>query len=78
MHACMRCYCCSSPSAALLCACSTCFLLNFSSALLVSAVCRHGPKRPDYLADFWKVLSWQAVSRNYAAAAAGNINALVA
>jgi hypothetical protein len=39
--------------------------------------CRHGPKRAGYLADFWKVLSWQAVSSNYASAAAGDVAALV-
>ncbi|WIA40296.1 hypothetical protein OEZ86_013667 [Tetradesmus obliquus] len=39
---------------------------------------KHGPKRPEYLADFWKVLSWQQVSANYAAALAGNVAAMVA
>ncbi|KAF6253843.1 superoxide dismutase [Scenedesmus sp. NREL 46B-D3] len=39
---------------------------------------KHGPKRPAYLNDFWDVLSWQAVSSNYANAASGKVNALVA
>lgn len=40
--------------------------------------CRHGPKRAAYLADFWKVVDWAQVSKNFAAAKAGTIQALVA
>jgi hypothetical protein len=46
-------------------------------SLAACCCCRHGPKRAGYLADFWKVLSWQAVSSNYASAAAGDVAALV-
>jgi superoxide dismutase len=46
--------------------------------LAACCCCRHGPKRADYLNDFWKVLSWQAVSSNYADAQAGNVQNIVA
>lgn len=39
---------------------------------------RHGPKRAAYLGDFWKVVDWAQVSKNFAAAKAGNVKALVA
>lgn len=32
---------------------------------------RHGPARANYLKDWWRVVNWQQVSRNYAAAVAG-------
>jgi len=39
---------------------------------------KHGPKRAAYLADFWKVVDWAQVSKNFAAAKAGQVQALVA
>lgn len=46
--------------------------------LLLLLSCRHGPKRAAYIADFWKVVDWAQVSKNFAAAKAGKIQSLVA
>jgi hypothetical protein len=40
--------------------------------------CRHGPKRAAYIGDFWKVVDWAQVSKNFAAAKAGKIQLMVA
>lgn len=42
-----------------------------------ACACRHGPKRADYIGDFWKVVNWDQVSKNFAAAKAGKVQALV-
>jgi superoxide dismutase len=39
--------------------------------------CRHGPKRAAYLADFWKVVDWAQVSKNFDNAKAGKVQAMV-
>jgi len=39
---------------------------------------KHGPKRADYIGDFWKVVDWAQVSKNFASAKAGSVQALVA
>lgn len=39
--------------------------------------CRHGPKRAAYLADFWKVVDWSQVSKNFGNAKAGKIQSMV-
>jgi hypothetical protein len=31
-------------------------------------LCRHGPKRADWVSTFWRVLDWSKVSENYQAA----------
>jgi len=38
---------------------------------------KHGPKRADYVTSFWSVVDWDQVSKNYAAAKAGKVQALV-
>jgi len=39
---------------------------------------KHGPKRAAYIGDFWKVVDWAQVSKNFADAKKGNVQALVA
>jgi len=38
---------------------------------------KHGPKRAAYIGDFWKAVDWAQVSKNFAAAKAGQVQALV-
>lgn len=38
----------------------------------------HGPNRANYIGDFWKVVDWAQVSKNFAAAKAGKIQLMVA
>jgi hypothetical protein len=40
--------------------------------------CSHGPNRANYIGDFWKVVDWAQVSKNFAAAKAGKIQLMVA
>jgi len=40
--------------------------------------CRHGPKRAAYVGDFWKVVDWAQVSKNFELAKAGKVEQMVA
>jgi len=39
---------------------------------------KHGPKRASYIGDFWKVVNWAQVSKNFELAKAGNVQQMVA
>jgi len=39
---------------------------------------KHGPKRASYIGDFWKVVDWAQVSKNFELAKAGKVQQLVA
>lgn len=57
---------CGSPKPCL------CFVL-----LLLLLYRRHGPARAAHIEDFWRIIDWTQVSKNYASAKAGQIQSIV-
>lgn len=53
-------------------------VLPIVTCVVTCPPCRHGPKRADYITDFWKVVNWAQVSKNFAAAKKGDVQAMVA
>lgn len=44
---------------------------------LLCGTCRHGPARAAYIENFFNVVDWAQVSKNYEAAKAGKIQSIV-
>lgn len=50
---------------------------TFVNARACMCPCRHQNVRANYITEFWKVVDWTVVSKNFAAAQAGNVQSMV-